>query len=415
MRRPLLLSAALLAANLAAAQEAFVYSGFAELRQPQNLPQNTFVWQPGERLFSSLVPGTLRLLGVTEQSRQLYQAEAANPLAAYLNKPLQFYWEGQWRTATLVQLEPPLYRYEDRFLPQLPGLVTFPDVQGFKAAPGPRIQFRYQGGGAGTLAYLTRGISWNLRYSLEVAPGAQSVELTGWATLSNGLGVPVRLGRTELIAGSVPLLEGGMNVPTAQPQVRMLQQAAPAAMADAAEFVGEASGTYRYRLPGEVNLEPGQTELPFIRTQVRPVYTWRYQGGFNTARELSFNRGYRFPAPENLAAGVVSIRDQGVFVGQAQVGDTAKNNSVFLSLGPDPEGRATRQVEQPGQNRFRVTTTVRNTKPYPVEVEVLEYLPQPFSLEGEGLERLPEGYRIRFALQPAQSRSYTYSFTVQQR
>jgi hypothetical protein len=179
--------------------------------------------------------------------------------------------------------------------------------------------------------------------------------------------------------------------------------------------VGEAAGTYRYRLPGEVALEPGLTELPFIRARVQPVYLWRLQTGFSTERELAFMRGFRFVAPENLAAGVVSIREQGVFVGQAGTSDTAKGNNVTLMLGPDPEGRATRQVEQQARNRFRVTTSVRNPKPYPVEVEIQEAMPQPFTLEGEGLERTPEGYRIRFTLAPGQSRSYVYTLTLQQR
>jgi hypothetical protein len=168
-----------------------------------------------------------------------------------------------------------------------------------------------------------------------------------------------------------------------------------------------------------------------MRARVQPVYLWRLQTGFSTERELAFVRGFRFVAPENLAAGVVSIREQGVFVGQAGTSDTAKGNNVTLMLGPDPEGRATRQVEQQARNRFRVTTSVRNPKSYPIEVEIQEMMPQPFTLEvldsasgqtanaavqpGEGLERTPEGYRIRFTLAPGQSRSYVYTLTLQQR
>ncbi len=391
------------------AQESVIYRGFAELRQPQTLPQNEWVWEPGQALFQSLVPGTLRLIGVAEQSRSVQVAAQTSPLAAYVGKEVQFYWEGQWRKATLVSAERNLYLYEGRYLVGLPGTVAYPDPSGFNAAPGPTVIFRYQGAGAATLAYLTRALSWSLRYTLEEG------ELTGWATLSNGLSRPLRLGRTELVAGSVPLLEGGFDVPVPRPEARMLQ-AAPA-MADAAEaeFVGEAAGTYRYRLPGEVTLEPGLTELPFIRARVQPVYLWRLQTGFNTERELAFARGFRFVAPENLAAGVVSIREQGVFVGQAGTGDTAKGNNVTLMLGSDPEGRASRQVEQPARNRFRVTTSVRNPKPYPVEVEIQEMMPQPFTLEGEGLERIPEGYRLRFTLAPGQGRTYTYTLTLQQR
>ncbi|MCX7602340.1 MAG: hypothetical protein N2Z75_10435 [Meiothermus sp.] len=391
------------------AQESVVYRGFAELRQPQTLPPNEWVWEPGETLFQSLVPGTLRLIGVTEQSRRVQVAAQPNPLAAYVGKEVQFYWEGQWRKATLVSAEQNLYLYEGRYLVGLPGTVAYPDPSGFSATPGPRVIFRYAGGGAGTLAYLTRGLTWNLRYTLEDG------ELTGWATLTNGLGRTVRLGRTELVAGSVPLLEGGFSVPAPRPETRMLQAAPAAAEVAEAEFVGEAAGTYRYRLPGEVTLEPGLTELPFLRTRVQPVYLWRLQTGFSTERELAFVRGFRFAAPENLAAGVVSLREQGVFVGQAATGDTARGNQVSLMLGPDPEGRATRQVEQQARNRFRVTTRVQNPKPYAVEVEILEQMPQPFTLEGEGLERLPEGYRLRFTLAPGQSRSYTYTLTLPQR
>ncbi|MGK0618386.1 DUF4139 domain-containing protein [Meiothermus cerbereus] len=391
------------------AQEAVIYRGFAELRQPQTLPPNEWVWEPGEALFQSLVPGTLRLIGVTEQSRRVQVAAPQNPLTAYVGKEVQFYWEGQWRKATLVSAERNLFLYEGRYLVGLPGTVAYPDPSGFSSVPGPKVVFRYQGGGAGTLAYLTRGLSWSLRYTLEDG------ELTGWATLSNRLGLPLRLGRTELVAGSVPLLEGGFEVPALRPETRMLQKAPAAADVSEAEFVGEAGGTYRYRLPGEVTLEPGLTELPFIRSRVQPVYLWRLQTGFSTERELAFVRGFRFAAPENLAAGVVSIREQGVFVGQAAAGDTAKGNNVILMLGPDPEGRASRQIEQQARNRFRVTTRVQNPKTYPVEVEIQEMMPQPFTLEGEGLERTPEGYRVRFTLAPGQGRAYTYTLSLQQR
>lgn len=407
------------------AQESVVYRGFAELRQPQTLPQNEWTWEPGESLFQSLVPGTLRLIGVTEQSRRVQVAAQQSPLTAYVGKELQFYWEGQWRKATLVSAERNLYLYEGRYLVGLPGTVAYPDPSGFNVAPAPKVIFRYQGAGTGTLAYLTRGLTWSLRYTLEDG------ELIGWATLTNGLGRPLRLGRTELVAGSVPLLEGGFNVPAPRPETRMLQAAPAAEDVAEAEYVGEAAGTYRYRLPGEVTLEPGLTELPFIRTRVQPIYLWRLQMGFSTERELAFVRGFRFAAPENLAAGVVSIREQGVFVGQAGTGDTARGNNVNLMLGSDPEGRATRQVEQQAPRRFRVTTSVRNPKSYPVEVEIQEIMPQPFTLEGhdplwgqtanaavqpgEGLERIPEGYRIRFTLAPGQSRSYTYTLTLQQR
>ncbi|MCS7058690.1 MAG: hypothetical protein NZ849_10310 [Meiothermus sp.] len=386
------------AVGFAEGQEASVYKGFAELRQPQNLPPREWVWEPGAALFESLVPGTLRLLGVEELSRWVREPAKSSPLEAYVGKEVQFYWEGQWRRATLVSAQQNLYLYEGRYLVGLPGVVAYPDPGGFSLPPGPRVVFRYRGGGDAVLAYLTRGLSWSPRYSLEDGV------LVGWAALTNTLGYPLRLGRTELVAGQVPLVQGELAGAA-------VLRAAPVM----AEDLGEVAGTYRYRLPGEVEVGPGVTELPFLQAQVQPVYVWRLQTGFSTGRELFFNRGFRFVAPQGLAAGVVSLWERGVFVGQAALGDTPRGASVVLVLGPDPEGRASRQVQEVARNRFRVTTAVRNPKAYPLEVEIQEVFPQPFELEADGLERLPEGYRLRFALAPGQSHSYAYTLVLQPR
>lgn len=412
MKKTLLVLGILSLLGMTEAQESTIYRGFAELKQAQTLPQGQWTWEPGEPLFASLIPGTLRLSGVSEQSRQIQAEAPANPLSAYVGKKVQFFWEGQWREVTVVSADKNLFLYEGRYLVGLPGPIGYPDLSGFGS---PKITFRYQGAGPAGLSYLTRAVSWNLRYTLE------NGDLAGWASLSNGLDRPVRLGATELVAGAVPIVEGGQMPP--RPLNRSLPSAAPMADAAGAEFVSEAGGTYRYRLPGEVTLEPGLTELPFIRTQVQPTYTWTYAGGFSTTSEIRFQRGYRFAAPENLAAGIVSIRQGsgiadgagapgGVFVGQAVLSDTAKGNPVRLSLGPDPDGQAERRLEQLGQNSFRVTTTVKNPKTYPLEVEISEFFPRPFTLEGPGLERTPEGYRVRFNLAPGQSRTLVYTVTL---
>ncbi len=403
--------------SLAQAQGTTIYRGFAELQQAPHLPQNLWAWEPGQTLFESLVPGTLRLLGVSELSRQIQAEPVQNPLETYVGKKVQFFWEGQWREATVVSADKNLFLYEGRYLVGLPGPIGYPDPSGFSAAKGPKITFRYQGGGPATLSYLSRAVSWDLRYTLQVGGDAANFEngaLVGWASLTNGLDSALELGQTELVAGVVPLLEGSLNPPRPL-QNKALQSAAPMMDSGQATFAGEAAGTYRYKLPGNVTLEPGISELPFIRSKVAPVYTWRYQGGFYTAKELDLVRGYRFQAPENLAAGIVSIRDQKVFVGQASIGDTAQGNDVNLTLGADPQGRAQRRLEQLANNKYRVTTTFNNPKAYAVEVELSEFFPQPFTLEFPQAERTPEGYRLRFTLNPRQSRTVVYSVTFPQR
>lgn len=399
-----LLAALTLSLGISLAQEATVYRGFAEVRQPVTLPAGTWTWEPSQAVVQSLIAGTLELSGVEELSRLVQVLPPSSPLAAYRGKKVQFYWEGRWREATVVDPDRPIFEFEGRYLTALPGLVAYPDPSGLRPGPAARVTFRYQGGGAASLSYLSRGLGWKLYYTLE------GVDLTGWAALENRLGQPMEFKQVELVAGSVPVLEGGFDQPVPAPQA--LESRAPAMDKAGADFVGEAGGTYRYRLPGALTLPPGQTELPFLQAKVQPTYTWRWQSGFTSASEISFERGYRFAAPENLAGGLVSIREQGVFVGQAFLPETPKGAPAALALGPDPEGKAARKVEVLAQNRFRVTTTVKNPKKYSLEVEMAEFFPQPFTLEITGAERTPEGYRARFTLAPGASRTLTYTVTL---
>lgn len=401
--KPLLLLCFLFSLGLA--QDSVVYRGFAELRQNVNLPSGSWTWQPSPTLFDSLVLGSLNLSRVIEQSRQIQSPPDPPPLSAYEGKTVSFFWEGQWRTALVVDASQNLFLYDGRYLVGLPGVIGYPDRSGFQQNSGPRIMFRYQGAGEAKLSYLTRAISWSLSYTLEQG------NLTGWANLSNNLDTQVNLGRAQLVAGTVPLLEGDVNPPPRPLPFQTEGKGGAAALPAEAQFAGEAGGTFRYQLPGTVVLPVGITQLPFIRTRVDPIYFWRYQGGFTTDN-LNFQRGYRFIAPENLAGGVVSVRDQGVFVGQALVQDTGKGGTVRLSLGADPDGEAQRNTEQFGQDRFRVTTTYRNPRTYPIEVEVTEFFPQPFTLEFPEAQRTPEGYRLNFTLKPGETRVFSYVVTM---
>ncbi|WP_287372556.1 hypothetical protein [Oceanithermus sp.] len=94
--------------GFAAAQQAFVYNGFAEIHEPVRLPAASWTWFPDAELSGSLVDGTVRLLGVEETRRV---------------------WRG--------------------------GAVTF----------------FYEGAGAAQLAYLTRNLGYSLYYELDADRG----------------------------------------------------------------------------------------------------------------------------------------------------------------------------------------------------------------------------------------------------
>ncbi|MGC8877561.1 hypothetical protein [Thermus sp.] len=68
-------SLALLALGLSAlAQEVAVYPGFAEVKEPVDLPAGAWVFLAGEK-FSRILPGSLRLIGV-EETERVFQGSA---------------------------------------------------------------------------------------------------------------------------------------------------------------------------------------------------------------------------------------------------------------------------------------------------------------------------------------------------
>lgn len=421
------------------AQEAIIYNRFAELRQPVTLPANTWTWKPSVNLYRSLVPGSLQLLGVVEQSRSINVLESTNTYyepgsvqvqssqpsrysdrltavyQAYEGKEIEFLSEAdnQWHKITIVDGKMGLFLYEGQYTIFLPArMLRFPDGSGFELLKSqdqqgaqeerrrPQVTFNYQGSGQKILSYLTRGITWKLRYTLE------NNELIGWANVQNSLGEAQTLNNVDLVAGGVEEVENGSGQvvrPTALSLPRI-----PGLQSNSASFVSETAGTYRYRLPGKVVLQPGQTELPFARVRVQSTYSWRYEGQFSPKTELAFQRGFQFKAVIPLAGGSVNMRQGGIFVGQSSFADTPPNRPVILSLGRDPDGRATRRSETLGPNKFRITTSVENDKTYPVAVDIAELFDNGTRLEISGAERTANSYRLRFTLNPNQTRSYAF-------
>ena len=336
----------------AAAQTAagYVYPGFAEIHETVALPEGSWTWFPSEALASSLVNGTVRLLGVEEERRV-------------------------WRR----------------------GVVTF----------------YYTGGGQATLAYLTRNLTYGLYYDLDVDRG----RLVGWAQLDNRLGRTLHLDRLTFVAGEVSLREG--SVPVMAKSARSYEEMAVAAPAPQAPvFAGSGGGVFRYELAAPPPLEPGLNELPFARATVNPAYTWSYNGGFVRGDRVIFRRGYVFEAPMALAGGVVNVREGGVLLGQAEMGERAMGDRVRLWLGRDPEGKARRQVEVLKDEReekvYRVTTSVTNPRAQPVRVEFAErFNAREIVLRlPAGAERTPQGYRLAFTLAPGEARSFVYTVTL---
>lgn len=276
------------------------------------------------------------------------------------------------------------------------------------------VTFYYAGGPAAQLAYLTRGLGYGLYYDLDTDSG----RLVGWAKISNRLNQTLRFEKVTFIAGQVPLRSGAAPQMAMKKISRSMDVEAVGAPAPAPNYAGSGGGVYRYELQSPPPLEPGVTEIPFIRSSVEPVYTWSYRGGFYRGDKIEFNRGYTFAATAQLASGLVNLRSRGVLLGQALMPDTAKNGRVELWLGRDPEGKASRRIEvlrdERKEKSYRVTTTVRNPRGSQVKVDISEsFSAAKLSLElPRGAQRTPSGYRYVFTLAAGAEKSFVYTVTL---
>ena len=337
--------------SLALANSGYLYPGFAEIHEEVSLPASNWTWFPDSALSGSLVDGTVRLLGVEELRRV-------------------------WRK----------------------GVVTF----------------YYNGSGAAELAYLTRGLGYDLYYNLDVDSG----KLVGWAKVNNRLEKALRFDQITFVAGEVPLRAGNARIMKKSARSYDAVEMAAAAPAPMPEYSGSGGGVFRYVLKDPPVFEPGVTEIPFLRASSSPVYTWSYNGGFARGRKIRFNRGYTFEAPAALAGGLVNIRDRGVLLGQAYMNEQSKGSKVQLWLGRDPEGTAERQVtvlkEERRERAYRVTTTVSNPRDTLVRVEIAEgFNAKEIVLSlPRGAERTPNGYRLEFTLAPGTDKTFTYTVTL---
>ncbi|ADR36198.1 hypothetical protein Ocepr_0741 [Oceanithermus profundus DSM 14977] len=340
---------AVLGLGFAAAQQAFVYTGFAEIHEPIRLPAASWTWFPDAELSGSLVDGTVRLLGVEETRRV-------------------------WRGGAVI--------------------------------------FFYEGAGAAQLAYLTRNLGYSLYYDLDADRG----RFVGWSKIENRLGRPLAFERLTFVAGEVPLRSGG--APVMSKSARGLALDAVAEAAPMPSYAGSGGGVYRYVLENPPTLEVGVNELPFLKADLDPVYTWRYQGSFAPVERIAFTRGYTFTAPAALAGGMVNVRADGVLLGQAYMQDAAKGSRVQVWLGADPEGRAERRIDvlkdERKEKAYRVRTTLRNPRSRPVRVELVEgFSARELVLKlPPGAERTPQGYRYVVTLKPGEAREFVYTVTL---
>ena len=200
------------------------------------------------------------------------------------------------------------------------------------------------------LAYLTGGLSWKTDYVATISD-KNMLSLTGWVTINNNSGVDYNNAKIQLIAGDVNVVRSNI-----QPSSRMLKMSMAAMdsgnIAESSAIAPEQISNYElYTLPAITTIKDKQTkQVGFIEKSAV-----QYIKEFTFNSPLYFGGNYEFEKehPEityilentkksdlgiSLPSGTMRFYENDKngnlqFIGSANIGNTAKGETLRLKLG----------------------------------------------------------------------------------
>ena len=317
-------------------------------------------------------------------------------------------------TATVLATnEGVVLRYADRVETGVPGRIAF-DAVPPTLRDRPTLSVVFRSGGSGDtgleLAYLTGGLGWRADYVAELGAKEDSLDLSGWVTLTNVSGVSYRDARLQLVAGDVNRV---------RPERRVAPMAKGMVMAEAAmDMREEALFEYHlYTLERPVSILDQQTKqvalmsasaVPVSKEYVLQGADWYYRGQhgelgtkLKPAVYIGFvnqNGGLGVPLPKGIVR--VYKKDaagRAQFVGEDRIDHTAKGEKVRLKLGEAFDVTAEKRQTDYAKLASRPTVIetayqleIRNAKKEKVTVKVIEPMPGDWQMISESLTHKKE-------------------------
>ena len=252
------------------------------------------------------------------------------------------------------------------------------------------------------LSYPTGGMAWRAEYLATLAPGKECrLTLDGAALVNNRTGVTFSPASLTLVAGE-PNRERRAPAPQREERYDMAAAAPGAAMP-----TERTSGEYHaYRLPGTFRLASGATErVPLFaprpaiacerayvvdaggpewqpsRPMLDPDFRGR-TGALPVTAAVSIQNTKKTGLGQPLPAGRVRVFDGNDFLGESRLPHTAEGAEIRLEVGKAFDLGAEREstgfsVDRAGRTVTEsFAITLRNAKPIPVEIRVVEPLPR---------------------------------------
>lgn len=307
-------------------------------------------------------------------------------------------------------------QFADRVEGGVPGRIAFAGIPpGLRDRPTLSMLVRnaqpgnpYQAAEYGLeLSYLTSGLGWKADYVAELAADDNSLDLSGWVTLSNRSGTAYPNARLQLVAGTVN------RAPRDQAKRVMAERSMALADAAAPAMQTEALFEYHlYTLERPTSLNDNQTKqvalLSAPGVAARKEYRlqggdWYYLGqhgdlGRKLKPSVSLAFDNRADAKDKSAGGLGVALPKGVvrvykrdsqgrvqFIGEDRIEHTAKGETVRLNLGEVFDITADKtQTDfqrlgtfsgQGGVVETAYRLEIRNAKAEAVNVKVVEPMP----------------------------------------
>ncbi|MDX1914101.1 MAG: DUF4139 domain-containing protein [Methylophilus sp.] len=199
------------------------------------------------------------------------------------------------------------------------------------------------------LSYLTGGLAWKADYVAELSAKEDSIDLSGWVTLTNTSGASYRNAKLQLVAGDVNRAQQNMR-PMAKAMrgdVMMAEAAAPMQEESLLEY-------HLYTLDRPTTIAENQTKqvallsatsIPARKELVLKGADYYYQGQYGEiGTNMKVSVFLEFDNKESAKLGIplpkgimrVYKKDNGgnaQFIGEDNIDHTPKNETVRLKLG----------------------------------------------------------------------------------
>ncbi|CAF3570483.1 unnamed protein product [Rotaria sp. Silwood1] len=221
----------------------------------------------------------------------------------------------------------------------------------------------------GTLSYLMRGITWLPNYDLFIKD-ANTCNLRAYANIRNNQQQEYQVDNTYLYSGDIQLAN---TYPTGIP-VQALQAgiAIDITSSSSINFDGEQKGFYYYSLKDKYTLRPKSSiRLPFINVNLKCKFYYKTTTGISSGQYKGiFQRYYDLTSDQFLPAGILTIRDNQILMGQSNLPDVPTNYTQTVVLGQDNDVQYLIKGNVTASNKDTTTITWQT---YELDMTIFNY------------------------------------------